>query len=227
MKPEKILLLEPGKSQVDTVLQDEMAQLWAHLVTLSEKAGSPWKKIGIVSSTSREGSTTTAIALVRYLVYGLQKTACLVEANLRKPVLGRLLPRLKKGPGFREILEGTAQVDETVHLLDPRGLSVLPAGREEGMGGYPSGEGLAQALDRLGELFDAVVLDCPPLGLAAEAHYLLKGVDAAVLVVRARKTHLETISQSLKTIRHLEKPLGGVVMNDVVHSLPGPIRALF
>ncbi len=227
MKPEKILLLEPGKSQVDTVLQDEMAQLWAHIVTLSEKTGAPWKKVGVVSSTSREGSTTTAIALARYLVYGLQKSACLVEANLRKPVLGRLLPRLKKGPGFREVLEGEARVDETVHLLDPRGLSVLPAGRDDTGSGYPPGEKLEETLDRLGELFDAVILDCPPLGLAAEAHYLLKGVDAAVLVVRARKTHLETISQSIKTIRHLEKPLAGIVMNDVVHSLPGPLRALF
>ncbi len=227
MKPEKLLLLEPGKSQVDMVLQDEMGQLWAHLVTLSEKAGAPWKKVGIVSSASREGSTTTAIALARYLVYGLQKTACLVEANLRRPVLGRLLPRLKKGPGFREILEGTAQVEETIYHLDSRGLSVIPAGREDSPAGYPSGEGLAKALDRLCELHDAVILDCPPLGMAAESHYLLKGVDAAVLVVQARRTHLETVSQSIKTIRHLEKPLGGVVMNDVVHALPGALRALF
>ena len=227
MKPEKILLLEPGKSQVDMVLQDEMGQLWAHLVTLSEKAGAPWKKVGVVSSASREGSTMTAISLARYLVYGLQKTACLVEANLRRPVLGRLLPRLKKGPGFREVLEGTVNVEETIHLLDPRGLSVLPAGREGAPAGYPSGEGLGKALERLAALHDAVILDCPPLGLAAESHYLLKEVDAAILVVHARRTHLETISQSIKTIRHLEKPLGGVVLNDVVHALPGPIRALF
>jgi len=227
MKPEKLLILPPGKSIIDSVIKDEMAQLWARLITQSEKLDIPWKVLSIISPSSNEGVTTICVALARFLVYSHNKSVCIIEANLRKPVFGKLLPRLQKGPGFRELLLGKASIEETVRMFDPKGLFILPAGEPHYDTNIPQGDNLKNVINDIKAMHDVILIDCPPIGLAAESHYLVKESNFVVLVARARKTRLEHITQALKTIRYLGKPLGGIVLNDVVYALPGALRALF
>jgi len=227
MKPEKLLLLPPGKDRVEAVLNNEMAQIWSHLITLSDTHGFPRQLIGVVSSSPREGTTTTTVALARFLVYNIHKKVCIVETNLRNPTLGRLLPRLEKEPGFHEVLKGKLELAQAIRVVDNQGLHLVTAGETSQDVTVPREETLRQVTSALRKDFDSILFDCPPLGLAAEANYFLKECDTALYVARASKTRLEHVAQGVKTLRTLGTPLAGVVMNNVIYGLPGPLQSLF
>src|SRR5690606_11223934 len=70
-------------------------------------------------------------------------------------------------------------------------------------------------LDQLGERFDLVLLDSPPIVAAADAAVLSTQVDGVVFVARFKKTTKEMAKKMLRSLRDLNAPLLGAVLNDV------------
>lgn len=224
MEPEKLLALPPGKGLADMLLRDEMGKLWALLEFGWAQGPRGGRVVCVTAPAPGDGCTTVAVALARFLAFTLGRDTCLVEADFRRPTLGRTTAG--QGPGLFELLAGKCSVDDSVRLLDGRGLALLPAGKGGSGAFFPPEEALAAVLERLRDRHDAVVLDCPALGLGAESLRYIEKADAAVLVARAGRTRLESLQRCVNRIRESGTPLGGVVLNRVVTALPGFLRAL-
>jgi Mrp family chromosome partitioning ATPase len=73
---------------------------------------------------------------------------------------------------------------------------------------------MQEVLAALGESFDLVILDTPPLLAAADAAILGRQSDGVLLVVRAGKTDRAAAQQALQQLHTVGARVVGAVLND-------------
>jgi polysaccharide biosynthesis transport protein len=168
----------------------------------------------VTSSQPKEGKTTLTGCLTRVCAMS-GKRAVLVEADLHKPHVHRLIG-VPQSPGLTEFYRGQARLQEILHQDKATGAFVIPSGR---LGIDPTMVlGSAQMRELLADLsrdFDLVVVDSPPLMAVSDARLLAPEMDASIFVVRWGKTHREVVRQSLRELLDTGASLGGVVLSMV------------
>src|SRR5258706_6079939 len=90
-------------------------------------AGNPVKVIMMTSPGAGEGKSVTAANLALTMAREYQRPTCLIDANLRSPKLQTMFG-LDDGPGLIDVLAGRATPDQALTLVEPAGVTVLPAG---------------------------------------------------------------------------------------------------
>jgi capsular exopolysaccharide synthesis family protein len=174
--------------------------------------GSPVKVIVITSPGSGEGKSVTAANLALTMAREYQRPACLVEANLRTPVLAQMFG-LPDGPGLIDVLAGRATLDRALTTVEPAGLTVLPAGRgSEHPAELLSAPLMRRTIDNLRAQFDRIVIDAPAALQMVDLGLIEPLADRIVLVVRAGMTSKGSIHDALGTID--SSRLLGVVLNE-------------
>jgi polysaccharide biosynthesis transport protein len=172
------------------------------------------KTVLLTSSQPKEGKSTLAGCLTRICAIS-GKRAVLVEADLRKPHVHRLLG-VPQSPGLTEFYRGEARLQDILHEDKATGAFVIPSGR---LGVDPTMVlGSAQMRELLADLageFDLVLVDSPPLMAVSDARLLAPEMDAIIFVVRWGKTHREVVRQSLRELLDTGAALGGIVLSMV------------
>jgi capsular exopolysaccharide synthesis family protein len=195
-----VVLGAPGSAAAEQyrVLHQRLLQLAARR---------PLRVVAVTSAARGEGRTTTAANLALTAAQEGRSTL-LVEADLRRPSLARLLG-LAPRAGLAEVLDGTAELGQAVVRVGP--LAVLCAGeaREADVTRRPRA---ATLLEQLRSAWDLVVLDAPPALAFADGDRIAAGADAALLVVRAGSTPREVVRLALEA---LGDRAAGIVLNDV------------
>lgn len=169
---------------------------------------SPLRVLAVTSAGRREGRTTTAANLAMTAAREGRATV-LVEADLRRPTLGRLLG-LAPRAGIAEVLTGRAELAQAIGRLGP--LALLLAGEAEDLGALLRAAGAAALLDQLRAAYELVVLDAPPALAFSDGDRLSGEADAALLVVRAGTTPRQVVRLALDA---LGERAAGIVLNDV------------
>jgi capsular exopolysaccharide synthesis family protein len=164
--------------------------------------------VAVTSAGRREGRTTTAANLA-FTAAQEGRATVLVEADLRRPTLGRLLG-LAPRAGLADVLAGRAELGQAMARLGP--LSVLLAGDEPDPGALLRGPAAAALVDQLRAGTELVVLDAPPALAFADGDRLSGDADAALLVVRAGTTPRQVVRLALES---LGDRAVGIVLNDV------------
>jgi capsular exopolysaccharide synthesis family protein len=170
------------------------------------------KTVLMTSSLPGEGKSTTATNLAIALAQAGQ-TVALVDADLRRPMIAEYLG-LERGAGLTTALIGKADLND---LLQPWGndkLYVLTSGQvppnpSELLGS----EKMKDLITRLESIFDAVVIDAPPLLPVTDAAVLAQQVGGVVLVVGAQKVRSTDIEKSLAALQMVEADVLGMVLN--------------
>jgi capsular exopolysaccharide synthesis family protein len=170
------------------------------------------KTVLVTSSVPGEGKSTTATNLAIAIAQSGQ-TVALVDADLRRPMVAEYLG-LERGAGLTTALIGRADLDD---LLQPWGndeLYVLAAGQvppnpSELLGS----EKMKQLIIRLESVFDAVIIDAPPLLPVTDAAVLAQQVGGVVVVVGAQKVRTTDLEKSLAALEMVKADLLGVVLN--------------
>lgn len=170
--------------------------------------------IAITSALPGEGKTVMSCCLAHVLAQGGQRTL-LIDCDMRRKGISRLLDVGPDQPGLIEILEGSAPFDID-HLAHDRMLCVIPLGSNAADSErLITGHEFAELLNALREKFDRIVLDLPPVLPIAATRTLATRADAVVLVAKWR----ETSSFAIRTARaRLPKDLinvVGVALNQV------------
>jgi capsular exopolysaccharide synthesis family protein len=176
----------------------------------------PYGTIAVTSAAEREGKTTTSSQLALAALEAGQ-TVILVEADAYRPALRRLIaaaPDDLDGPGLLDYLSERATLDEIVKPTATPGLSFVPAGSLE----TGSITGLIEQrqgafIQELAELADLVILDCPPVGPRSDAILIAAIADAVILVVDARHSRPEDVSDAARLLRSARAEVVGVVLN--------------
>ena len=174
-------------------------------------ADRPPKRILFTSSGAGEGKSTTAVNLAMVLAQS-EKRVLLVDGDLRKPRLHHIF-KVNNSKGLSTYLAGATDGHILCHTNVPN-LSVIPAGP---IPPNPSelliSSRLGMLLDSVGQEFDVIICDSPPVLPVSDARLLSSLFDGVILVALAGKTSYDIAQRSIKMLRDINARLLGVVIN--------------
>lgn len=165
----------------------------------------------VTSSVPDEGKTFCATNLAISMAKS-GRSVLLLDADMRNPCVADLLG-LENSVGLITVLLGRATIEQAVQE-HPSGVYFLGTG--------PLPPNPAEVLDtaamrdlirRLGDSFDAVIIDAPPLLPVADSTILLTEVDGALLLVRHGSTTREQLRQAVTRINAVGGKLVGAILN--------------
>jgi protein-tyrosine kinase len=185
--------------------------------------GADPRAIMVTSALPGDGKTFTSINLALSMARERDLSVLLVDADLLKPHISRILG-INKERGLTDALaDETIAIDSLILPTNVRGLSVLPSGAPT--------EGTWELLHsaRMRQISKAlwnsnprriVLFDSPPLLVTSEGPALAALVGQVVLVVRAGKTPQRAVSDAIALID--QERAGGIILNEApVIGAPG------
>ena len=204
--------------------KSQMSEAFRALRTalLLSQADHPPQVILVTSALPREGKTTAAANLAVTLAQ-LGDRTLLLDADLRKPGVGRLL-NLGGGKyaGLSSYLAGVSSL-ELVTIQHPAipNLSAIPTGPlPPNPADLLSSHKLADGIAELRTRFKFIVIDSPPIMAATDAVILSVKADGVLLVVRSGETPKEAFMRTRDLLLSVKCHLLGVVLNAVDSSAP-------
>jgi Mrp family chromosome partitioning ATPase len=153
------------------------------------------RSIAVTSCHRGEGRSTVALALALLERATYHRTTLLVELDFEHPCLASALG-LPEGPGVAEVLRDETSVERALRWTDD--VAVLSAGDPRGAPAVLLAQVAAgDLLDGLGDLFDTVVVDLPPLEGVGSAALVARRCSTPLLVVRAGATERHDIEKAV------------------------------
>ena len=165
----------------------------------------------VTSSVPGEGKTTLSLNLSRALAE--MKKVLLIDADMRRPMVARVLPEGKNAQGLSHYISGEAPLSECVHQLHEN-LDVIPAGV---IPPNPlellSSLKFSTALANLAKEYDHIVIDCAPALAVSDAMVLSRLATGVVYVVRSQSTPIQAAQSGIKRLKRSGARIIGAVIN--------------
>jgi polysaccharide biosynthesis transport protein len=204
--------------------KSQMSEAFRALRTsiLLSQADHPPQVILVTSALPREGKTTAAANLAVTLAQLGDRTV-LVDADLRKPGVGRLL-NLGSGKyaGLSSYLTGISSLDlvSVPHPAIPNLVAIPTGPLPPNPADLLSSHKLAEAVAELRTKYKFIVIDSPPVMAATDAVILSVHVDGVLLVVRSGETPKEAFTRTRELLASVKCRILGVVLNAVDSTAP-------
>ena len=204
--------------------KSQMSEAFRALRTalLLSQADHPPQVILVTSALPREGKTTAAANLAVTFAQ-LGDRTLLVDADLRKPGVGRLLNMTDgKYAGLSSYLAGVSSLDlVTVPHTSIPNLAAIPTGPlPPNPADLLSSHKLADAIAELRTKFKFIIIDSPPIMAATDAVILSVQADGVLIVVRSGETPKEAFTRTRDLLISVKCRMLGVVLNAVDSTAP-------
>jgi Mrp family chromosome partitioning ATPase len=199
----------------------------------------PRRSVLVTSARAGSGKTTVAANLAAALAGGGLAKVLLIEADLRRPRLAKLLglpgedglSKLLKAPDpfapevlhniFRVPLGGSKSNGNGAAPGEALEFHALPAGPPPD---HPSelldSEAMRNLLEAAAERYDIVVVEAPPPTLVSDAIPVMKLTDGVLVVGRLGREDEPGLSQLRDELRRFDVPVVGAVANFSKNSNP-------
>lgn len=175
------------------------------------------KVIAVTSTVPGEGKTTVATCLARSMSE-LEKVL-LIDADLRRPAVHRALSVNQGKAGLAQLISGNAKLEE-VFVRVAENLHLLRAGPiPPDPSELLSSDRFSRLLEFLGDRYDRIIIDTPPVAAVSDALVVGKLSAGIVYVVHADKTAEEMVSYSVRRLRERGSTVLGAVLNKVTEDL--------
>jgi exopolysaccharide/PEP-CTERM locus tyrosine autokinase len=169
--------------------------------------------IMVTSALPGEGKSFTSINLAMSIAAELDNTVMLVDADVARPSVLRMLG-LPPGPGLLDVIEGRVTVPDVLLRTNVDKLSVLPSGTP-----HPratellASDGMRDLLDDMATRYPdrIIIFDSPPLLLTTESRVLATHMGQIAIVVHAGRTLQADVQHALATIESC--PVKMLVLN--------------
>ena len=200
--------------ELDFVSLEAMNSLCTNL----SYCGKGIRKMMVTSRYASEGKSYVSMNLMRTMAR-LGKTVVLVDTDLRASGIQahyQLHYVNSKRYGLSEYLSGHCDLGDIVYQTNVPNAYIIPAGYEA-----PNPlelldtDVMENLVKMLGEQFDVVLMDTPPVGVLSDAVALAKFCDGTLLVVGYLKGKQQEIADAVKQIRQTGCRMLGVVLNGV------------
>ena len=176
------------------------------------------KKIMITSSVPNEGKSFISVQLWRMLAE-IGVSTLLIDCDLRNSEM-----RSKIGIsyvdgsaiGCAHYLAGKASLDDVIYKTNIKNGYMIPsAGSVINPTMLLEQASFDKMLNKVGDVFDMVIIDTPPLASVADGLNIATKVDGTVLVVRSNDTPRRLITNSVQLLERTSTPLLGMVLNRI------------
>jgi succinoglycan biosynthesis transport protein ExoP len=172
------------------------------------------RSLVITSSIESEGKSTTAANLA-LAAAGLGQKVLLVDADLRRPAVGRLFG-IDDSIGLSDVLIGQVPLDGAVQEVAQSGLQVLPAGAvPPNPNELLQSKAMAELLARLHEQYDLVVFDTPPLLPVSDAAVLAVQAGGVAMVAASGRVQRSQLDAALRSLERVNARTVGVIVTMV------------
>lgn len=200
------LALEDGRSNVSEAYQSVRAA-----VELSKTGGMP-RTIAVTSCREGEGKTTTALALAKDCAATGRKVL-LIDADMRRPSLHKHLS-LANNSGLSSVLTQDQLVLKTAIIDTPfANLKVMPSGpRPPRPAELLSGAAFRSLLAYLGDQYDQIIVDCPPVLGLADTPQIASVVEGTIMVIEANRSQRGAIAAATRRLLNANANLLGSVL---------------
>ncbi|MBE0619349.1 MAG: polysaccharide biosynthesis tyrosine autokinase, partial [Burkholderiales bacterium] len=174
----------------------------------------PHKAIVITSSVPGEGKTTFAMNLA--LAMAQTKRVVLVDADMRRPRIGKIYGKEATAPGLSNLVSGTSPAQDCLFRVEDSELYVLPAGVVP-----PNplelllSKRFEDTLHKLTDMFDMVIIDSPPVQMVSDAMVIARRCTGLVYVVKADDVPYQVARNGIKRIRQSLVNIIGVALNQL------------
>ncbi len=174
----------------------------------------PLKRMLVTSSGPQEGKSTTVINLGIAMAQSGSRVL-IIDTDMRRPRLHKAFG-VANEVGVSSLVVGEGQVDDAVKSTEVPGLFVLPCGPvPPNPAELLHTKAFADLLAQLGDHYDRILLDSPPVGAVADAVVLATQADGVLLVLKAGQTHREVALRTVRALRDVKASIFGAVLNDV------------
>jgi len=192
--PRLVTLLRPDSFEAD---QYRMLRFAIERACPSDSS----RVIAVTSSIPGEGKTLTTVNLSGSIGQGSQSRVLMIDADLRRPSLARVLGRAHAHRGWGlvdAILDRRLSLEQIAWRREPFNLSAVTSRRPQSdtyelLANGRFGELVREARQR----FDYVVIDTPPVLPAPDCRLLGQFIDGYVIVVAADKTPKRLLEETL------------------------------
>lgn len=176
--------------------------------------GEGCKKFCITSSNPGEGKSITMLNLgISFAQTG--KKVLLVDADLRRPALARLLVE-KSTPGLSNILADLASEEEAIREEVYPNLDLVFSGDvPPNPAELLAGGRMQSFIERMAEKYDYILVDTPPVGVVSDACVVANLLDGVLLLARQGRTRKDEFKHAVNQLKLTDANLLGYVLNGV------------
>ena len=174
----------------------------------------PPKVIVLTSSVPGEGKTTQSIALAHNLA-GLGQRVLLIEGDIRRRTFRQYFD-IAHPTGLLTAVAGEVPLAD-IAAHDPKlGVDILVGERSSvNAADFFSSDRFRAFLDEARMLYDAILIDTPPVLVVPDARVIAKMADAVVYVVHWDRTPRVQVNQGLHAFDTVDIPVTGLVLNHI------------
>jgi protein-tyrosine kinase len=170
-------------------------------------------RVLVTSAVPTEGKTFVAYNLARAIVRQPDQRALVVDADIRMPRMHTVLGA-PSSPGLTDYLRGDASELDIIQHGAEGNLCLIAGGEQADDASELLSNGrLKELLDRLGPVFEWIIIDSPPCLPVADANIIAEHCDGILLVAKAGFTPAETAIRARQELQG--RPVVGVVLNAV------------
>jgi capsular exopolysaccharide synthesis family protein len=196
-------------------LDPRVAEAYKTLRTNISFCGEKVKVIGLTSAFPDEGKSTVSFQLAKAFSRDHKKTLYL-DADMRKSVTLSRYGVDAEVKGLTHFLSGQVGLDDCIYETSVKNMDIIFTGplvpnSSELLGN----EHFIELIAKLREMYDYVIVDCPPLGNIIDAAVIAKVCDGFVLVIESEKTSYHVLQGVKKQIEASGCWLLGAVLNKV------------
>mgnify|MGYP000536198694 CR=1 FL=1 len=201
-----------AEEKADRMFAEAYKSVRTHLL-LGDRAGER-RVMLLTSAVPGEGKSMSSICLARTLAP--TERVLLIDADIRRPSIGRALRLDVKAPGLTHVLAGRGGATRFIQSYATGGFDVLPSGFGSD---HPlellSSARMESMLTELAGSYDRIVIDCAPVEAVSDALILSHLADLVIYVAKSHDTSLRVVANGLEKLRAADAPLAGVLLTQV------------
>ena len=171
--------------------------------------------IMVTSSVPGEGKSTSAINLA-YSFAQLERVL-LIDCDMRRPTIGKTADLDKNAPGLSSLIMRTSPPRECIHTgVFDGAVDIIPSGP---IPEHPlellSSRRFEKLLEKLGQHYDRIIVDCAPTQAVSDALMLSRLSDLVIYVVKSHDTPIEMARRGLQRLYQVDAKIAGVIITQV------------
>ena len=179
-------------------------------------AGNGIKRIMITSCHASEGKSTISMNVLRTMA-SLGKRVCLLDMDLRRSLIVQTYGiRFDGGDpkGSSHYLAGQVGGDDVLYELDIPGAFIVPVTKRVSSSlSLLNSNRLQELIQSLGDYYDYVIVDAPPIGALIDAAQIARFCDGTLLVINYNEVRKKELMDAKAQLDQTGCPILGTVIN--------------